>query len=469
MKRIIYILTTFLIFNQSFAGNEGGGGDVIVCYDSKGKIKDMESLDVWVGKTELGLKLPRLPLGENDLSIEERPYMDQVKEVFDRLKKLDPIMGKKFYLDAQMFSPDSIQNEENIAIVPKLHDNGDGAQKVFPNASQTSCSKIVRERLVWQNDKPKTFQSPYEIVEHLWNLAPESVKASVIQHEVILRTDRKYFSPTNSRDSQYYNAVISSEEFDQIDVLEYLKILIDQKNDGGRPWNENGPFSVYYRGIIFKTDGLRILDEVFGHQGYSPIDQMINIVVEGEVYPIKIMKGAWLKFSDEGHLIYVNKVKNEMPIYIHGSPMYISKIELFKNTFLKSAVLAKSSILDLPPGHQPSTITLESHNEVSFYTNGGLRAATPRIAPGNVLELKMDYDSKTVIPLYRTVTSQNTIEFDFEGRLKKAYARFCSSKHQEIEFKNKKVKNLKGEYFIEFDYRSMTKPLVVSQWYEYCQ
>lgn len=54
-------------FARDAGVGSGGGGDVVVCYDALGNIKDMESYDVWIAPTNYRLTFSRKPLGENDL------------------------------------------------------------------------------------------------------------------------------------------------------------------------------------------------------------------------------------------------------------------------------------------------------------------------------------------------------------------------------------------------------------------
>jgi hypothetical protein len=205
--------------------SSGGGGDVVVCYNKRDEVIDMESYDIWTGPMHSRLTFTRPPVGENDNSADKQDtYMDQVNEVLGHLGTLDPVFAERLKKIAAEFSPEEIARKETINMVPAIALNGDAHAIVIPEATE-KCHRLIQERMFWQVDNPRPHQYKYQLVERLWTKAPAAVRASVILHESIWKVERELFDPTTSANSQYFNAVINSVEFRSYTVQNYLTLI----------------------------------------------------------------------------------------------------------------------------------------------------------------------------------------------------------------------------------------------------
>lgn len=261
----------------------GGGGDVVVCYDENGNIKDMESFDIWASWFTYRLNFSRLPLGQNnDVSDRSVNYMDIVNEKIRWLNKFDPQLARNLSDVARGFSQTEIDKKTNIHQVPYIHINGDGGAVIVPNAT-FDCFRVTHERMFWQFDQPKAHQYTYQLVEKLWANAPERVKAAVVLHESIWKFERARFAASLSVNTQYLNAVINSNEFLNYTLDDYVNLLRSITDAQGSPWSQNSLFSYQYGEILFQAkDFQRISDTYFyATPFYPPVGLELGFVSGG--------------------------------------------------------------------------------------------------------------------------------------------------------------------------------------------
>lgn len=254
--------------------SSGGGGDVVVCYNSKGEIIDMESFDIWQGPMHSRLTFPRPAVGENDNSADVADsYMTQINDVLGHLGTFDPVFSKRLLDIASEFSPQEIASGKNINMVPAIALNGDAHAIVIPEATD-KCHRLIHERMFWQVDNPRPHQYKYQLVKRLWLKAPSAVRAAVIVHESIWKVERELFNPETSANSQYFNAVIHSQEFRAYTVEKYLTLISELQypiTDGPassliaeddqadmavmapQSWATNQAFSISYKGTVFNA------------------------------------------------------------------------------------------------------------------------------------------------------------------------------------------------------------------------
>lgn len=438
----IHIITLALMCYPvlSIAGNEGGGGDVRVCYDHDGKtILDMESYDMFVARSEYRLDTGRPELGTNKPGDDTIPYLDQTMAIFDRLAQIDLRASELFKKEAALFAEDHIMDpsQDDVRIVPGLIDNGDSGERHIQESSK-HCPIIRRERMAWLNDDPKPHQARYELTERLWKAAPNSVKAAVIRHEVIWRTERELFYSNEvrtSRDTQYYNGVISSKQFNNYNWNDYRNILRAQENNGGPNWLDR-PFSVMINDIVFNTK--RAFEYPCGSFGGDSLDSL-PLSIYG--VPFDSVAGELVEFHCDLTLKRATP-RSSVRITVGQMPMTLkarSPFTMDDKGQLRYAEVTEGEI-QLPESLGGGWFTLPAQY-VNFTNN---QITSFYVGFQNALELNIEGNR-----IYAT----NRVELDPELRPLKFRAWFCD-RRRSVTLLGKKYRNIYGYYDLHFDYKS---------------
>lgn len=272
----------------------GGGGDVIVCHKD-GKIVDIESLDIYHINPHYNLTFARKALGENDISIPEASlYGEQINLALDHLESFDPVFAGKVreVADSLVKETDLVARGEKSSVVNPVAEieinavTNDSSLEHLPSKT-ANCEFLTQQRMFWQVDDPGAHQYGYQVNLQLWKLSPESVKAKLITHESVWKREREMFGkPETSMNSQYFNAVLHSNEFNKYTLSDYVTLLRSLKYPDDKTWYKDGTlFSLMETGAIFDTHSILI---------YNMDSPPLGIASASSEYPTAHVKGRLL-------------------------------------------------------------------------------------------------------------------------------------------------------------------------------
>lgn len=194
------LLLTF-VTGKSFAGvGSSGGGNVIVCKSNK----DAELLDYYEARVIRGLKID---LGDASLN-----YLDKVRYVLNRLKKIDPNRAEEYFEDLDDFEKSS-RIIDNFELTPV----DDSLISGLPSGCELKQAAVQHP--------PEFPNDPYYIISgNLWKLLSENGKAGLVLHEIIYR-EMLHNNAKDSKGARYYNGIISSLNYNYATLTEYPEIL----------------------------------------------------------------------------------------------------------------------------------------------------------------------------------------------------------------------------------------------------
>lgn len=181
-------------------GGSTGGGNVVSCTDPLTNIKTHRLLDYYEAETLMPELLPELGNGGTEL--------EKVDFVLDRLEKHDPRRAKKYRVVAHEFFKNTqfIQNK----VLPDINDHG-----YVPK--EPHC---IIEQLAVQNISPFPQAKKYVVREEFWKKLSLEDRAGLILHEVIYG-EAMAMGQKTSRNSRYFNALMSSKKLETMSAAEY--------------------------------------------------------------------------------------------------------------------------------------------------------------------------------------------------------------------------------------------------------
>lgn len=193
---LVVVITSGVVF----AGGSTGGGNVVECQNSTGGASSMRLLDYY----EAELLMPELArdLG-NGKTVDER-----VEYALDRLEDFDKSRADRYRKGAANFMSDTrfVTKVE----LPSLNDHD-----YVP--LEQHCK--IRQ-LAIQNISPYPQAKKFTIRQEFWNQLTTDDKAGLILHELIYE-EAMAAGQKNSRNSRYFNAVISSAMMGNLSQGEY--------------------------------------------------------------------------------------------------------------------------------------------------------------------------------------------------------------------------------------------------------
>lgn len=340
----------------------GGGGDVVVCYKDN-KIKDMQLYDIW----NTG------PNREYRLSIErdfETPYMEQLARTAKRLSRLDIGFAEYLLEHGKNFAPENINNEL-VSLVPSISIDGDGKHRVLPN--EPGCDKVVIKRIAQFNINPLPFGSKFLIAQGLWEHAPDDTKAALIQHELIYVYAKKLFNEKTSRNTQFFNALISSKEFEELKLIDYILILVKDLewlyNDINKTLNILGKeFNLYRMGYVHTDSEMLYLlkGEILEPNLYSFGNFKISLETSRVVFETnseRFVSAEGLTTQDFSGTIGIGSYSSPEGTYLsvnYRSPEYKNSIEITTNNLSVNTPLGKVIFKDRAGSFTVNQITGET-------------------------------------------------------------------------------------------------------------
>lgn len=203
---------------QMMGGKEiGNGGDGLICHDQAGNIQSVELFDYW--QASQNTELPDYDLGPKNL-----PFEKKIELVLNRIERVNPTRAKLYRRwFKEFFKPENFKWAGNLMDIP------DTGAATWPG----NCEIV---QLAVQQKPELPGEKRYMIRKDLWdNHLDNDHKAGLILHELIYReakadrvcykADACYYPHLDSRKVRFYNAVVSSKDFESYTLKQYLELI----------------------------------------------------------------------------------------------------------------------------------------------------------------------------------------------------------------------------------------------------
>ncbi len=215
------ILTTLLLFPLVLVaaarrGGSTGGGYAVYCEEPISRVVSVRLLDYY----EADLLLPELKLDLGDGNSE----VDLAQNVLARLRVLDAKRADAYSAKVRRFLMDTRFIQENV---PDVNDYG-----FAPLGDGCVLKQVAVQNLV-----PIPEGKKYTINKPLWDRLSTVDKAGLILHELVYE-EALSLGQKDSRNSRYFNALISSRQVSSLTGKQYaerLKAVGLPASAGGRP------------------------------------------------------------------------------------------------------------------------------------------------------------------------------------------------------------------------------------------
>jgi hypothetical protein len=365
MTKILLTLTA-LISIKAFAGTETHGGNLLICQENGKTIKEV--LDFHEGK--------RLFKNSIDMGNEKAPYLEQLKYVFNRLAKIDPVAASRYLERAQKF-------EKEMSIIPdsemkRIKDNTSIVD--FPN-----CKKI---QLAAQIVHPNVGMSRYLVNRDYYPNASERIKAELVLHEIVL-TDPINEGIEDSDSTREFVYQISSSLMNNINSEEYSQIVhkvFEGKNIPSKSFSlKINNIFLYAETYLFSdtnetSSGVLANDSsinILGNNLHLPKNLKVELRKQGEIMAIDYNPNAIIlnpTKSLRGNFIFENKPYEFFAYYVltvaSGSYVNIQNktLKLVENRQKHSIILNSNKTLKRVEIYIPQNPSLESF---TFNIKGG--------------------------------------------------------------------------------------------------
>lgn len=247
---ILLIVSTLNVQAQFLGGHDrGNGGDVLVCYDSAGKITSAKFYDLFEAEVKFGMTL--IPPQGNTLD-------EKVDSIISRVEKIDPSRAWAF----RKWYKDFFQESKFIPGV-ELGDIPDQGDALWP----VNCK--IKQLVVQTDVKPPLNPHRYTFSQDLWNLLDDNSKVATIIHELIYREARS-MSHESSQAVRYLNGLFWADQLNQQSLIDYIRLIFNDlklaivTDAKGVPVFKGGSHSFYqslkglpfiFLGFEFEFDG----------------------------------------------------------------------------------------------------------------------------------------------------------------------------------------------------------------------
>lgn len=203
-------MSTLNVQAQFLGGHDrGNGGDVLVCYDSAGKITSAKFYDLFEAEVKFGLKL---------IAPQGNTLNEKVDSIISRVEKIDPSRAWAF----RNWYKDFFQESKFIPGV-ELGDIPDQGDALWP----VNCK--IKQLVVQTDVKPPLNPHRYTFSQDLWNLLDDNSKVATIIHELIFR-EARIKGHRSSQAVRYLNGLFWADRLNQLTLPEYIKLItIDLK------------------------------------------------------------------------------------------------------------------------------------------------------------------------------------------------------------------------------------------------
>ena len=286
------------------ASQETHGGNAIACASGSGPSVGL--LDYF----EAGLTSNR----QLDLGPDSGTYMDHINYVLDRLAKVDPIAAARYRERAKSFL-----SEVKFLTPEEMRSIADSNDLVNPDKG------CVKQQFAVQLFNLKPGQIRYQVSQDLWSRADAKTQAGLVLHEVIYRDAVEIFGQSDSDNTRYFNAQMSSTVMNQISTNDYYAIV-----KASFPGNSCA-FSYY---AVDGAISLCISDSESDNNGdYYSIPQGARILTD-QGMEIKVRKKTYVTFQ-KGKLTDAGRNDGDFdmpPLMIQGSPLKLNPPIYFKES-----------------------------------------------------------------------------------------------------------------------------------------
>ena len=206
MKQLVTgVIALMLSLSAMAEATEGvGGGHGVVCRAYKGgPIQSVQLLDHYEATNVYSFT--GIDMGPS------YSYKDKINYVINRLAKIDPLMAGLIEKEISEFNAEDFLIEKHA--LKHIYDTQEDI--LFKDSCLLEQFAINKKNLLLG-------EKPYLIVKELWNSSSSETRAGTSLHEVIYRLFKKNSSKIkNSKAARYYNALISSKEFNTYTVEMY--------------------------------------------------------------------------------------------------------------------------------------------------------------------------------------------------------------------------------------------------------
>lgn len=347
---LMLIALTTLTPKAEGTGNEtGNGGNVVLCLKN-GAISSVELLDYYEATTYWGF---HLDLGELMLD-----PLQKVHNVLERARRFHPETADELEKRAQGFFDDAIL-VSGVELTPV----DDAGQYFLP----VGCSL---KQIAVQRPKEFPQDKTFLINKDIWDRLDNDQKAGLILHEIAyekllheptpfgLKSDQY---PRDSRIARYFNALISSSEYESLTFEQYRPML-------SKVW--------FVRDLVY--DGLLLEGVTWRANGMESALSWASqneIKIRGTTY--FIAKGSTLIWKDD-QLIDIGNLDHAMEVPV-GNREFLAKagyeVRFFvQNSSVESLMLGKSESIEVGG----SSVVLEEGTPVNFDPNGVPREFAPQ-------------------------------------------------------------------------------------------
>lgn len=192
-KRLVsgFLILTSLTGSAKEGDRGGNGGDGIICRDANGRVHKAELLDYYEGKVLRGITPDRL---SDSLSFEEN-----LNILLLSLERLSPNRSKLYRDWMKNFFDEALMLKGQ-----KLEDIPDSGHLTVPKGCEI-------EQVVIQTVPKYKEDKRYLIDSDLWAVLPNSSKAGLVFHELLLRESiETSYGDIDTRDLRYLNSLIAS-------------------------------------------------------------------------------------------------------------------------------------------------------------------------------------------------------------------------------------------------------------------
>jgi hypothetical protein len=215
-EEMISLFSVFVLFLYFFlpqlsfaAGQEGNGGDVIVCRDihNQNKVTSIALLDFYESQILRNI----VPDLDPNVSVESN-----FDVLLSRLERRDPVFKNRVLsLYSKFFHETKFTNET-------LEDIPDSEHLSFP----VSCHV---EQIAIQGELAKKSHGSYYLInKQLYDLLTNDHKAGLILHEILYRIYIEYTNTANSIVPRYLNSLIASDRINQLSLDDYVKLISEK-------------------------------------------------------------------------------------------------------------------------------------------------------------------------------------------------------------------------------------------------
>jgi hypothetical protein len=330
-------------------GQDGNGGNMVICLNPNGTLKSKELLDFYESRVLRGITPS---LGDGSMH-----YIDKIELVFKRIQHLSPRRFKSYLAEARSFESQSVfLPATDLMTVP------DSRHPSVPKGCAV-IQTVIQKTPVFPQDKR------YVINKDIWDLLDHNDKAGLVLHEVILReavaVARMWEQELNdSTKVRYINSMISSEKLADKTPQYFADLakkagLVDAIELFGGLFYNRGKTDNSTRTIYYGTEIIRL------PVGGYPYEDSEQFVTQTTVGPF-ICKGVHIHM-DTGVLLSCNyhlsrnwDIPYQFPLnggnfnYEHHGIVYF-----YPTSKLKSACIAKGAWVILNPDGSKANINLQ--------------------------------------------------------------------------------------------------------------